>query len=134
MSREIEVIVEIPVGSFIKYEIKDNQLYVDRILDHNYPANYGFIPGTLAADGDAEDVFVLGPYLYPGSRVRAKAIGIIPMIDNGVQDDKIVAIIDNWLPFEEIAITEITYFLKTYKAGTEVGNFIPYSKLPDETI
>ncbi len=81
-------VIEIPKGSKKKYELdkKSGLLMLDRILytSTHYPANYGFIPKTLADDGDP---LVLVP-CYP--------IGVISMIDNGKNDEKIIAI-----PFED---------------------------------
>eukprot|EP00002_Diphylleia_rotans_P019606 TRINITY_DN3787_c0_g1_i1.p1 TRINITY_DN3787_c0_g1~~TRINITY_DN3787_c0_g1_i1.p1 ORF type:complete len:189 (-),score=44.81 TRINITY_DN3787_c0_g1_i1:135-701(-) len=90
-------VVEIPKGSKVKYELdkKSGMIRVDRILHSSvvYPHNYGFIPRTLCEDGDPLDVLVLmqEPVL-PLSVLRAKAIGLMPMIDQGERDDKIVCV------------------------------------------
>lgn len=95
------VIIEIPKGSKVKYEL-DKQtgfLKMDRILhtSTHYPANYGFIPKTYADDYDPLDVLVLcSEKLYPMTLVKCYAIGVITMIDNGRNDEKIIAI-----PFED---------------------------------
>ncbi len=95
------VIIEIPKGSKVKYEL-DKQtgvLKMDRILhtSTHYPANYGFIPKTYADDYDPLDVLVLcSETLYPMTLVKCYAIGVITMIDNGRNDEKIIAI-----PFED---------------------------------
>ena len=68
---------------------------VDRVLFSavSYPANYGFIPQTYCADNDPLDVLVLGQYpILPMSIVKAKAIGMMKMIDQGEEDDKIIAV------------------------------------------
>ena len=96
-----EVVVEIPKGSKIKYEL-DKQtgfLKMDRILhtSTHYPANYGFIPKSYADDYDPLDVLVLcSETLYPLTLVKCYAIGVITMIDNGRNDEKIIAI-----PFDD---------------------------------
>ena len=90
-------VIEIPKGSKQKYELdkKTGLLILDRILytSTHYPANYGFIPHTLAADGDPLDVLVLcSESLLPLSLVRVYPIGVITMEDNGSEDEKIRAI------------------------------------------
>ena len=94
-------IVEIEKGSKKKYEL-DKQtglIILDRILytSTHYPANYGFIPRTLADDGDPLDVLILcNEPIDPLVEVRCYPIGVITMIDNGRNDEKIIAI-----PFED---------------------------------
>ena len=81
-------VVEIPKGSKKKYEL-------DRILytSTHYPANYGFIPRSLGDDGDPLDVLLLcSEPLEPLTLCRAYPIGVISMIDNGRNDEKIIAI------------------------------------------
>ena len=94
---KFEALIEIPKGSKAKYELdKDTGLLrLDRVLYTStvYPANYGFIPRTLADDGDPLDVLVLcSESLQPLSLVRVFPIGVITMIDNGADDEKIIAI------------------------------------------
>ncbi len=94
-------VVEIERGSKKKYEL-DKQtglLMLDRILytSTHYPANYGFIPRTYADDGDPLDVLILtNEVIDPLVLVRCYPIGVINMIDNGKNDEKIIAI-----PFED---------------------------------
>lgn len=90
-------VVEITKGSKMKYELdkETGLLALDRILytSTHYPANYGFIPRTLADDGDPMDVLVLcSESLCPMSLVRCYPIGVITMSDNGDSDEKIIAI------------------------------------------
>ena len=90
-------IIEIPLGSSNKYELdkKSGLLKLDRVLHSAvyYPANYGFIPQTLADDGDPLDVLVLGAEaVYPLTLVAARAIGLMTMTDNEEVDHKIVAV------------------------------------------
>ena len=89
--------VEIPKGSKKKYELdKETGLIIlDRILytSTHYPANYGFIPRSLGDDGDPLDVLLLcSEPLEPLTLCRAYPIGVISMIDNGRNDEKIIAI------------------------------------------
>ncbi len=94
-------VIEISKGSKKKYELDKETGFImlDRILytSTHYPANYGFIPRTYGDDGDPLDVLLLcAEPLEPLSLVRAYPIGVISMIDNGRNDEKIIAI-----PFED---------------------------------
>jgi inorganic pyrophosphatase len=91
------VVIEIPKGSKVKYELDkpSGRLRVDRILYSSvmYPANYGFLPRSYCDDGDPLDVLVLGNEpVVPLAIMRARAIGVMRMIDEGASDDKIVAV------------------------------------------
>lgn len=93
----VPAVIEIPQGSKLKYELdkKTGMLMLDRVLysSVHYPANYGFIPQTLAGDGDPLDVLVLMQEpLHPLTIVRARAIGGFRMRDDKGVDDKIVAV------------------------------------------
>jgi len=93
----VNCVIEIPRGSKVKYELdKDTGLcFVDRILYSSvvYPHNYGFIPKTLCEDGDPLDVLVLMQEpVVPMCFLRAKPIGVMQMLDQGEQDDKIIAV------------------------------------------
>ncbi len=90
-------VVEITKGSKKKYELDKETGFIilDRILytSTHYPANYGFIPRTYGDDGDPLDVLLLcAEPLEPLTLVRAYPIGVISMIDNGRNDEKIIAI------------------------------------------
>jgi inorganic pyrophosphatase len=90
-------IIEIPIGSTVKYELDKptGLLRVDRVLFSavHYPANYGFLPRTYCDDGDPLDVLVLGQEaVTPLCIMRAKAIGVMQMIDQNEEDDKIIAV------------------------------------------
>ncbi|MBR6535351.1 MAG: inorganic diphosphatase [Clostridia bacterium] len=90
-------VIEIPKGSKKKYELDKETGYImlDRILhtSTHYPANYGFIPRTYGDDEDPLDVLVLcSESIEPMSLVRVYPIGVIKMIDNGRNDEKIIAI------------------------------------------
>lgn len=90
-------VIEITKGSKMKYEMdkETGLLILDRVLytSTHYPANYGFIPKTLADDDDPLDVLLLcsGP-IQPMTLVRSYPIGVISMIDDGKMDEKIIAI------------------------------------------
>lgn len=124
------VVIEIPKGSKAKYEL-DKQtglLELDRILytSTHYPANYGFIPRTFADDYDPLDVLVLcSETIYPMTLIRCYPIGVITMLDNGRNDEKIIAIPFNdptYNSYKDISqlpahiFDEMTHFFSVYKA------------------
>ncbi|KAF1721097.1 inorganic diphosphatase [Pseudoxanthomonas wuyuanensis] len=88
--------VEIPAGSFTKYEIgEDGLVFVDRFqsMPVAYPANYGSMPRTLAGDGDPLDALVLTrESLHPGVLIRFRPIGVLRMLDDGEHDEKIIGV------------------------------------------
>jgi inorganic pyrophosphatase len=94
---ELIALVEIPAGGVVKYEMDliSGWLVVDRLLPDSlpYPENYGMIPCTLAGDGDPLDMIILSDApLIPGTLVRVRPIGVLPMQDDGRQDDKILGL------------------------------------------
>ena len=94
---DINVVIEIPQGSSVKYEVDKatGALVVDRFLftPMAYPAAYGFIPGTLADDGDPADALVLVPSaIVPGAVIRCRPIGVLHMTDEAGQDEKIICV------------------------------------------
>ena len=94
---DINVVIEIPQGSQVKYEVdKDSgAVFVDRFLftPMAYPAAYGVIPGTLADDGDPADALVLAPApIVPGAVIRCRPIGMLQMEDESGGDEKIICV------------------------------------------
>lgn len=96
-SYEVDVQIEIPMGSNIKYEYDHNThtLHVDRILHSPvvYFFNYGYIPYTLSGDGDPLDAIVLcRESLMPTCLVKCKILGVLHTIDESGEDDKLVLV------------------------------------------
>lgn len=117
LSNEVNALVEIPTGTSAKWEMnKDNTHQViweikndkPRIVNYlGYPGNYGTIPGTampkaLGGDGDPLDVLILGQSLPRGEIVSVRLIGVLKMLDDGEQDDKLIAVITEESPFSNI--------------------------------
>ena len=94
---KVNALIEIPYGSNIKYEVDKNSgaIFVDRILYSAmfYPANYGFVPNTLAKDGDPADILVLNELpLQSGSVIKCRLIGVLIMEDENGMDEKLLAV------------------------------------------
>ena len=94
---EINVFIEIPQGSLVKYELdKDSgYIFVDRFAftTMGYPANYGFVPNTISGDGDPVDVLVLSVQpVAPGTVIPATPIGLLEMEDEAGVDAKVIAV------------------------------------------
>ena len=93
---DVHLAVEIPAGSFTKYEINEEGLvFVDRFqsMPVVYPANYGSLPRTLGGDNDPLDALVLTrEALHPGVLIKFRPIGYLKMIDGGEADEKIIGV------------------------------------------
>ena len=97
LPKEFYAVIEIPFGSSVKYELDKSSglIRLDRVLYSAvyYPANYGFIPQTLAEDDDPLDVLVLcQEAVVPLTLIHARAIGLMTMIDSGKRDHKIISV------------------------------------------
>ena len=134
------VIIEIPANADpIKYEIdhETGAVFVDRFMGTamHYPCNYGFIPQTLAADGDPVDVLVITPFpLVAGSVVTCRAIGMLNMTDEAGGDAKLLALpTEKLLPshahitkledLNELVLKQIQHFFEHYK-DLEKGKWV----------
>lgn len=125
----INVLIEIPAGSKNKYEFdKDLQAFaLDRVLYSSvqYPYDYGFVPNTLADDGDPLDGMVLMDQpTFPGCVIAARPIGMLEMIDGGDRDEKILCVpakdprYTQVKSLDDVAqhrLDEIAEFFSTYK-------------------
>ena len=126
---EIVVSVEIPRGSRNKYEydpdldaiVLDRRLFTSTV----YPADYGYVEGTLAGDGDALDALVfVGDPTFPGCRIRVRTVGVFRMVDEKGQDDKLLCVplkdplwseMRDLHDIPEAFRAEIEQFFKVYK-------------------
>lgn len=95
---DINVIIEIPAQADpIKFEVEKESgaVYVDRFMGTSmrYPINYGYVPHTIAGDGDPVDVLVVTPFpLLPGVVIRCRPVGVLKMEDESGMDAKVVAV------------------------------------------
>src|SRR5437660_10638297 len=125
----VNVVVEIPLQSINKYEY-DKKLHVFR-LDRNlyspvhFPGDYGFLPSTLSHDGDPLDVLVLvDSPSFTGCVMEVRPIGVLDMLDQGVHDEKLLAVgksnprykdVWNYSEIYPHMLREITHFFSIYK-------------------
>ncbi|MUM78108.1 inorganic diphosphatase [Pseudodesulfovibrio sp. F-1] len=113
----VRAIVEIPTGTSAKWEVsKDDPKAIywefkkskPRVVNYlGYPGNYGAIPGTalpkeLGGDGDPLDVIVLGQAVPRGTVIDVRVIGVLKMLDDGEQDDKLIAVLTKDSPFAHV--------------------------------
>ena len=134
------VIIEIPMNADpIKYEVdkETGAIFVDRFMGTamHYPCNYGYIPRTLADDGDPVDVLVITPFpLIPGVVVRCRPLGVLKMTDESgddakvlaVPEDKVLSIYSHWQKYEDInslRLNQIQHFFEHYK-DLEPGKWV----------
>src|SRR4051794_33231431 len=137
---DINVVVEVPRGGDpVKYELdkKSGAVFVDRFLHTAmfYPGNYGFVPHSLAEDGDPLDVLIVGPVsVVPGAVVRCRPVGALLMEDEAGPDEKIIAVpVDALHPFytnvrsyedlPSILCEQIAHFFTHYK-DLEKGKWV----------
>ena len=137
---DVNVIIEIPMAADpIKYEVdkQTGALFVDRFMmtSMHYPCNYGYIPHTIADDGDPVDVLVITPFpVTVGAVIRCRPIGVLKMQDEAGGDSKLLAVpIDKILPIykhwqkpEDLAperLATIQHFFEHYK-DLEQGKWV----------
>ena len=143
---KINAVIEIPYGSNIKYEIdkESGAVCVDRVMYSAmfYPANYGFVPNTLADDGDPADILVLNEYpLQAGSVIPCRLIGVLGIEDESGMDEKHLAVpvskidpryenIKSLSDLPRITLDRIKNFFETYKA-LEPGKWVKVKDYAD---
>jgi len=137
---EFNVIIEIPMNADpIKYEVdhETGAMFVDRFMGTamHYPCNYGYVPMTIADDGDPVDVLVITPYpLIPGVVVTCRPLGLLKMEDEAGGDSKLLAVpIDKILPIythwqkpedmNMLRLNQIQHFFEHYK-DLEPGKWV----------
>lgn len=126
----LDIVVGIPAGGRNKYEYDHDRhlIRLDRRLATatSYPADYGFVPGTLALDGDPLDALViLDDPTFPGCVVRARIVGVFRMQDEAGPDAKLITLLEHDPMREEMRdvdhlpmhqLEEIEHFFSVYKA------------------
>lgn len=142
----INVVIEIPYGTNIKYEIdkESGAVVVDRVMYSAmfYPANYGFVANTLSNDGDPADVLVLNEYpLQAGCVIKCRLIGVLIMEDESGMDEKLLAVpvkkldpryenIQSIDDLPKITVDRIKNFFETYKM-LEPGKWVKVKGFED---
>lgn len=142
----INVVIEIPYGTNIKYEIdkESGAVVVDRVMYSAmfYPANYGFVANTLSNDGDPADVLVLNEYpLQAGCVIKCRLIGVLIMEDESGMDEKLLAVpvkkldpryenIKSIDDLPKITVDRIKNFFETYKM-LEPGKWVKVKGFED---
>ena len=138
------VIIEIPMNADpVKYEVdkESGALFVDRFMGTamHYPTNYGYVPQTIAGDGDPVDVLVMTPFpLPPGVVVPCRALGILMMEDEGGLDGKVLAVptekilarysnIQSLADIHDLQLQQISHFFEHYK-DLEPGKWVKVGK------
>jgi inorganic pyrophosphatase len=137
---DFNVVIEIPMnGDPVKYEVdkESGAIFVDRFMGTamHYPCNYGYVPNTIADDGDPCDVLVITPFpLIPGVVVRCRALGVLQMTDEAGGDAKILAVpVEKLAPLyanikthedvPELTLRQIQHFFEHYK-DLEKGKWV----------
>ncbi|MCY4176943.1 MAG: inorganic diphosphatase [Endozoicomonadaceae bacterium] len=137
---DVYAIIEVPANAPpVKYEVDKEMdtLLVDRFLATSmfYPVNYGYIPQTLADDGDPADILVVTPYaVVPGSVIRCRPVGVLNMTDEAGEDAKILAVphekltplyshIKEYTDLPELLLQQIKHFFEHYK-DLESGKWV----------
>jgi inorganic pyrophosphatase len=138
---QIEVVIEIPKGTRNKYEADEHgTIWLDRMLftSTRYPEDYGYVPATLAEDGDPVDALVLlEEPTFPGCHVHARPVGVFLMRDEEGVDAKLLCVpasdprSDQVTDLSDVPtheLREIAHFFGIYKdlepgKGTEPGGW-----------
>ncbi len=115
---ELDVLIEIPRGSFLKRGYTD---HVDFVSPLPCPFNYGCVPQYLGLEGDLLDAVVLGPRLRRGAQLRVKAWGAVRMTDRGMTDDKLIC---SAYPLDEAQREGVLRFFRFYARCKGWLNFV----------
>jgi inorganic pyrophosphatase len=115
---EVEVVIEVPRGSFLKRGFSG---HVDFVSPLPCPYNYGAVPTHLGLEGDLLDALVLGPRLHFGTRLRIKAWGAVTLTDRGMSDDKLICSHERPGPAE---IERVLRFFAFYARCKGLLNFL----------
>jgi inorganic pyrophosphatase len=140
LPNDFNVIIEIPAHADpVKYEVdkESGAIFVDRFMGTamHYPCNYGYIPHTIAGDGDPVDVLVVTQFaLPPGVVVRCRPVGMLSMTDEAGDDAKVLAVpvdklttmyrsVESPRDLPQITLDQISHFFAHYK-DLEPGKFV----------
>jgi inorganic pyrophosphatase len=110
---EVDVVIEVPRGSFLK---RGSSGRVDFVSPLPCPFNYGAVPTLLGLEGDLLDALVLGPRLPLGTRLRVRAWGAVTLTDRGMSDDKLICSALEPSPADVRAVLRFFHFYARCKA------------------
>lgn len=110
---EVEVVIEVPRGSFLK---RGSTGHIDFVSPLPCPFNYGAVPTHLGLEGDLLDALVLGPRLRLGTRLRLRAWGAVTLTDRGMVDDKLICAVHRPGPAEVESVLRFFHFYARCKA------------------
>jgi len=146
---DVDVIIEIPLNTFIKYEYDNifKGIRCDRVLNTSmvYPGNYGYIPNTVAGDGDPLDALVICDYaLMPGCIIKCKIIGVLLTKDEKGDDEKLILVphstidknysdIDTIENLTSSLLIKIKHFFTHYK-DNELSKFVCVDTYKDRDV
>lgn len=125
----VDAFIEIPTGSQNKYEYDETRgaFVLDRVLfsPMHYPTEYGYLPETLALDGDPLDILVITSFpTFPGCVIESRVVGVLIMSDDKGQDEKLLAVPTSDPRFKDVTslehipehkLKEIAHFFQVYK-------------------
>lgn len=123
--KTLRVLIECEKGSVHKYEWDDSidapVIVRDLCKKYKYPYNYGSVPQTLAGDGDSLDAIVIcDEPIAPGTVVNCKVLGVVRMIDNGEEDDKLLCV-PFFIKHGTINLKRLVRYLQNYKWPNQKG-------------
>ena len=135
MSKLVDVVIEIPYNSYVKYEYDEiiDKIRCDRILNTSmlYPGNYGYIPNTIAGDGDPLDILMICEYpIFPGVVIETKVVGVLIMEDEKGLDEKLIVVpsssvdknyndVNELDDLPRLTLNKIKHFFTHYKDNDE---------------
>lgn len=119
---EVEALVEVPRGSFLKRELHEGGARLDFISPVPCPFNYGCVPDVEGLDGDPLDAVILGPRLALGTRARRGVVAVVRFEDGGQVDDKLVL---SDAPLTRAQLRALRAFFRGYAVARRLMNLRP---------
>ena len=124
LPEKVRVRIEVPRGGLIKRELHQGNR-VDYVSPIPSPFNYGFVPGSVAADGDPVDALVLGPRLKVGDEVEMPVVAYVRFVDSGKADHKLVV---SESELSDAQVSRIKAFFRMYALAKRMLNHLQRQK------